>query len=252
MIQAFDEGIDLHRMTGGLVFGKSWQEVSDEPGSTTLGGGEYSERDFGKKANHSLNYDFGAPSFALKYEITVKDAKWIVDRYHQVYPEIRGVYHKSIKDQLMKDRTLTNLLGRKRTFYGAWEDSLFKTAYAHIPQSTVADYIDKYAINFIWDNRHLWPELQLMIQVHDSVGFQLPLSVGWERHAEIILAIHSYMTTPMSWNEREFTGPADLTMGLTLNKRTGRDIKDHKLPRDPAKLALTLAEKYKELTNAGE
>lgn len=249
MLQAFEQGIDLHRMTAGLVFSKPWDQVSDVKGSTMLGGGAYSERDFGKKANHSLNYDFGAPSFALKYEITVSDAKWIVERYHQAYPELRGVYHKSIKDQLAKDRTLTNLLGRKRVFLGAWEDSLFKAAYAHIPQSTVADYIDKYAICPIWDGRYKWPELSLTIQVHDSVGFQLPLSLPWERHAEILLAIHKSMTTELVWNERSFYVPADLTMGLTLNKESGRDIKDKKLPRDPVKLAELLANNYKELTN---
>ena len=199
---------------------------------------------------NSLNYDFGAPSFALKYEITQKDAKWIVERYHAVYPEIRGTYHATIRDQLAKNRTLTNLMGRKRVFLGKWEDSLFKAAYAHIPQSTVADVIDERAIKYIWENRQtLFPELQLMIQIHDSVGFQLPLSIPWERHAEILLKIHSSMTQSLSWNDREFVVPADLTMGFTLNKRTGKDIKDRYLPRDPSKLAVMLADKYKELTH---
>lgn len=247
MIQAFEQGIDLHKMTGGLVFGKSWETVSSVPGSTQLGGGAYSERDFGKKANHSLNYDFGAPSFALKYEITVKDAKWIVDRYHQVYPEIRQVYHQMIKDSLRKDRTLTNLMGRKRTFLGAFEDSMFKAAYAHIPQSTVADLIDEYAINYIWYNPDLFHDLQLLIQIHDSVGFQLPIAMPWPEQAEKLLLIHSSMNAPLRWHDREFVVPTDLTMGLTLNKESGREIKDKNLPRDKYKLGEMLEKNYMEL-----
>ena len=52
MIRAFEDGIDIHRQTASLIFKKPMSEISDEAGSSSIGGGVYSERFWGKKANH--------------------------------------------------------------------------------------------------------------------------------------------------------------------------------------------------------
>jgi uracil-DNA glycosylase family 4 len=247
MIEAFESSIDLHRMTGGLIFNKPWTEVSDEKGSTTLGGGQHSERDWGKKGNHSLNYDFGYKAFSLKYEIGEKEGKWIVERYHNVYPEVRNIYHKQIRDQLAKDRTITNLFGRKRVFFEEWGDNLFKSAYAQIPQSTVADIIDERGIGYIYNNQDKFKEVELLIQIHDSIGFQLPISIPFTRHAEIIKDLCTNLEQPLSWNEREFVIPADLSMGLCLNKALGKEFKQKDLQCSIIELASKLSNAYKEL-----
>ena len=49
MIEAFENGIDLHKLTAALVFGKRIEDISDEKGSSTLGDGKHSERDWGKR-----------------------------------------------------------------------------------------------------------------------------------------------------------------------------------------------------------
>jgi uracil-DNA glycosylase family 4 len=248
MIEAFENGIDVHKLTAALFFNKRIEEISDEVGSSTIGDGTKSERHWGKAGNHSLNYDFGYKAFALKYEITEKAAKWIINRYHQVYPEVRGVFHAHVKTQLAKDRTLTNLMGRKRRFLGEWGDLLFRDAYAHIPQSTVADKIDKHALNYIYGNQTTFSEVSLMIQIHDSVGFQIPLSVPLKHHADILLKIHSSMSTPLCWKDREFDVPTDLTMGFNLNKQDCIDIKDKNIPRNVDKLETILHENISKLS----
>ena len=232
MIEAFEKGIDLHKQTAGLVFNKPWEDVSSEPGSTHLGGGKHSERDFGKKANHSLNYDFGYKAFALKYEITERDAKFIVNAYHSVYPEIRGTYHQMIKNSLAKTRSLTNLYGRNRIFLDRWGDQLFKDAYAHIPQSSVADKMDKHGLDFIYSNQQWFKDVELLIQIHDSIGFQLPLSLPWIEHAKILRRIHASLSTPMSFHGREFPVPCDIMVGLTLNKGDCIELKHKQINPD--------------------
>lgn len=52
MIRVFEEGLDSHRMTGSLVFGIPYDEVSDKPGSSKIGNGDASLRDWAKRANH--------------------------------------------------------------------------------------------------------------------------------------------------------------------------------------------------------
>ena len=52
MIAAFENKTDMHKQTAGLIFGKPIGDVSDEKGSSSIGGGSFSERFWGKKANH--------------------------------------------------------------------------------------------------------------------------------------------------------------------------------------------------------
>jgi DNA polymerase-1 len=75
MCEAFETGRDVHRLTAGLIFGIPPDEVSDEDGSCPIAGGAYSQRFWGKKANHGLNYDLGYKTFALYYELPEAEAK---------------------------------------------------------------------------------------------------------------------------------------------------------------------------------
>jgi len=88
----------------------------------------------------------------------------------------------------------------------------------------------------------------LMIQIHDSVGFQIPLSVPLKHHADILLKIHSSMSTPLCWKDREFDVPTDLTMGFNLNKQDCIDIKDKNIPRNVDKLETILHENISKLS----
>ena len=99
MIEAFETGIDVHSLTAALIFGKPINEVSRKDGSCPLGDGQHSERFWGKKANHGLNYDLGYKSFALYYELPEREAKAIVERYHQAYPGVRQTFHAEVRKQ---------------------------------------------------------------------------------------------------------------------------------------------------------
>lgn len=246
MIDAFDSGTDVHRLTAALLFNKPIDEVTTEDGTCDIGDGSHSERFWGKKANHSLNYDIGYREFALTNEITEKDAKFLIEKYHRAYPGVRSSYHEMVQSQLAKDRTLTNLFGRKRLFLDKWGRDLFKEAYAHIPQSTTADKVNEQGLEFIYYNQQWFSPVELLRQVHDDIGFQIPISIGWLRHAEILLRIKQSLETPLDWHGREFTIPTDLTMGLSFTKEEGRclELKSHKIPDDPEQLAKILEESY--------
>ena len=247
MIKAFENGDDVHTLTASLINNKPPEEVSDEDGSSPLGDGTHSERFWGKKSNHSFNYDLGYKQFALQVEMMEKEAKWLLERYHSIYPEVRKIYHQTIRSQLAKDRTLTNLFGRKRMFLEKWGDDLFKESYAQIPQSTIADKIDEQGLNFIYYNQQWFKPLELLIQVHDSVGFQIPIKTPWTEQAEMLLRIKRSLETPLRTGDIEFVIPADLVMGFNLYKDEGKEFKHHKIPNDIDKFAKMLEESYNEL-----
>jgi DNA polymerase-1 len=215
MRAAFEAREDLHKLTASLIFGIPKEDISDEAGSSPLGGGVYSQRFWGKKANHSLNYGLGYKSFALRFELPEGDAKFIVDRYHQAYPGVRQ-YHAWIQQRLGRDRTLENCFGRKRLFLDRWGDELFKEAYSFIPQSTVADKINRQGILFLYYNQASFHAVELLNQVHDSLVFQLPLHIGWDAHASVLQQLLESLGTPVPWHGTEFIIPADVKMGLNL------------------------------------
>ncbi|MFA6972805.1 MAG: DNA polymerase [Gallionella sp.] len=229
MIEAFEKGIDIHRQTAGLLFNKPPEEISDDEGSSSIGGGLFSERFWGKKSNHSLNYDLGYRSFALVCEIQDNEAKYIVERYHSVYPGVRQ-YHAWIRAQLSKNRTITNCLGRKRLFTSRWGDELFKEAYAFIPQSTVADIINARGLAYVMDNP-LFQGAEILNQVHDSLIVQISYeTVPVLRHAEILKLLVTSLQQPISFRGREFSIPADTHVGVTLNKKKMKGVPVNEQP----------------------
>ena len=248
MIEVFDKGLDAHRKTASLIFDKPYEEVSDEAGSCKLGDGTKSERDMGKRANHGLNYDFGYKGFALMYEMPEPQARFIVEKYHMAYPGIRKTFHQMVKNELMKSRTVTNLLGRKTLFLLPLGDKLYKMAYSCIPQGTVGDIMNRYGVNYIYYSGDV-PEVQMLEQVHDSLGFQIHMSVGWKRIAEILLAIKKSLEVPLTVHGRTFVIPADLTFGPDFYKKHCRELKGPKFPLDPDILAETIKKLWEEMTD---
>lgn len=229
MIHAFLTGQDVHRLTAGLIFNKRPEDISTEPGSCALGGGRWSERDWGKRSNHSLNYGIGPRQFATYYEIPESESKFLIDRYFQVYTSIVD-WQRSIVEQLQTNRTLTNLLGRRMKFLDRWDTELFKQGYCFIPQSTVADKLNRDGICELYYNS-AFEEVDLLMTVHDSVIFQLPLDIGFTRMGEILLGLKTSLESPLSTKGREFVLPMDMSWGFNFGKHQEQtETKSAKIP----------------------
>jgi DNA polymerase-1 len=217
MITAFENGVDIHKQTGALIAGVSLEQVTDDI------------RQDGKRANHGLNYDLGAESFALYYQLQRDVAKRIVDRYHAVYPGVREG-HARIRDQLTRNgRTLVNCQGRYRTFLGRWGHDLFKVAYSFIPQSTVGMKMNTDGVCHLFERQDLYPEVVFLNTVHDSILYQIPLSVGPKRIMEIVLSVKASLESPLMWEGRSFSIPTDTAFGFTNNKKTQLNFKATKI-----------------------
>lgn len=249
MIEAFESGQDVHSLTGALISGKTPEEVKEEDKNEIpcpLGSGEKTWRFWGKKANHGLNYDLGYKTFALYYEIPERDAKFIVDKYHKVYPGVRQGFHSFVKQQLSKNRTLENLMGRKTVFLDQWGDSMLKEAYSCIPQGTTGDIINERGLIYIYYNQNQFKPISLINQVHDSVGFQIPTSCPWTEHAQMLLSIKNELEKSLvTYYGDEFYIPADLTMSCSLWKEGhGDELKAAQIPDDVDEFAEKLKETY--------
>lgn len=173
-------------------------------------------RQAGKKSNHGLNYNMGYRRFAYENEILEAESKVIVEKYHAAYPGIRANYYENIRKQLQKDRTLTNLFSRKRTFFDRWDDKLLNDAYAFPPQSTLVDLVNR-GIRAQWHDQEKWwkRRIDLLAQVHDSVLFQWLLKMfEYRMCAQAVIDFGHKLNPTLSWEGREFTIRNDVKMGL--------------------------------------
>jgi len=238
MIEAFEANKDTHGLTATMMatifYGGKLPEGWTPKTLANIGDGKKVWRDWGKRANHGLNYDLGYKSFSLGNEIPERDGKIIVDSYHRAYPGVRHGFHKYIQQCINKDRTLTNLMGRKTIFTDKLDDQLFKDAYACIPQGSVGDIIDQRGLNFVYYNPNpLFRYVELLIQIHDQIGFQIPTPyhpthpVQWKDHGKILTTIKESLERPIYTHYgKKFILPADTHMGVTLNKADGAEPKN--------------------------
>jgi hypothetical protein len=134
--------IDRHSKLASAIFNiplaaKSTQEWKDSM-----------ERYLGKKTRHASNYDMraGRMADALAQEgfsFSETQCKILLDKMHVIDPNIKNVFHKYIQDTISRTHMLVTPFGRERQFLGArpndHNSTVFKEAYAYIPQSVVGD-----------------------------------------------------------------------------------------------------------------
>lgn len=215
MIQAFEEGVKIHAKTAGYIYGKAPSEVSKEEWSSGIS--QKSEYGMGKEVNLAFNYGMGYRTFSLRQEIPEAIAKKYQAHYHAVYPGIRQG-HSWMRHALSSDgKRLTNPFGRTRKFMGPWGEKLFNQAYNFIPQSTVADIINRWGLSFIYYDPR-FKDVELLNQIHDEIVFQIPLSLGVNKHKELLRLITESLSQPITWRGTKFSIPTEIKMGLNLGE----------------------------------
>ena len=173
-------------------------------------------RQCGKKANHGLNYDEQYRMFALMNEIQESEAMKIIKLYHRIYSGIQHNFHAWVKQQLSKSgRTLTNCFGRRIRFLDEWGPDLYKSAYSALPQSTVVDglnigFCDIYEDDYITRTMNL----DILAQTHDSLLFQVPITVLTSgKLYDVSRSIDKYLSPTMEYGGRKFTIATDTKVG---------------------------------------
>lgn len=214
MMAAFERGDDVHRLTASLIFRVLLSEVTP------------AMRKVAKACNHGLNYGLGYKRFALMLQIREQEAKLLVERYHQIYPNIRQVFHAFVERSLVTNRTITNCYGRARVFMGEVDSKMRLAANAQIPQSSVTDHMNLYGIRQLYGNQALFGPAEFLCSVYDSLVFQVPLAVDWKHHAEMLTCLVRSLQTPLHWGTREFVIPVDVRIGTTLAAKTGVPVRE--------------------------
>lgn len=209
------ESGDLHTTVCRLAWGtlewgddpSGWRAVADTKAYRHL-----SYRDMAKKLGHGTNY-YGTPRTMAKHtKVETKIISDFQNRYFAAFPEIK-MWHAWTKEEIRTRGQLTNLFGRRRTFWGRRDDdATLREAIAYQGQSMTADEINRAMLN-VWR----LDACQIMLQVHDSLVVQYPE----EREAEVLAKILPAMRSPLELRDgRIFAVPCDVQVGWNLGEPT--------------------------------
>lgn len=157
--KAFRAGLDVHTYNMESMDGK---QDKDDP--------SFGKRrnDF-KRAVHGTNYGASARTIAITLGWTIARATDFQERWFRLHPNIRD-WHSRIEFDLQTKRQVSNAFGYNITYFDR-PDNLLPQALAWVPQSTVAIVTARASIAL---KRHC-PWVELLLQVHDSLVFQIPL-----------------------------------------------------------------------------
>jgi hypothetical protein len=154
----------------------------------------------------NTNFYGQPPTMAKHAQLPVEMIVAFQQSYFKAFPGIRK-WHTHVAQTLLKEGQITTLLGRKRYFLDRLtEDSTLRKAIAYEPQSITADTIDEGLLN-IWRK---YPQVQLLLQVHDSILLQYPEHLEDELLPLLLKEIEIERTLN---GGRKFTIPAEAMVG---------------------------------------
>jgi DNA polymerase-1 len=161
--RAFIEGVDIHNFNGKRIWGEAYEPKKVRRKLTW--------RDECKRAVHGSNYVGGVRALQSALGWRVAEVDSFRETWFRLNPGIKD-WHGRVERLLRTTKTVHNAFGY-RIIYFDRVDALLPEALAWIPQSTIAAVTARAADRM----SRLCPWAPLLLQVHDSLVFQLPFSM---------------------------------------------------------------------------
>ena len=201
LLQAFRDGVDVHRATAGEVFGVSYEAVDTD------------QRRAAKAINFGLMYGMSAFGLAKQLRIERGEAQAYMDTYFDRYPGVRTFMERT-REQAREQGYVETLFGRRLYLPDIKAGNMQRRqgaerAAINAPmQGTAADIIKRAMIRV-----DAWLQAQprgarLVMQVHDELVFE----VEEDRLADVQAAVEQHMA-----------GAAELDVPLVVDSGSGPD-----------------------------
>lgn len=170
--EALRLGADIHLLNVFVLDGEEAPDLSElvegHPKYLDHRGPRKHKREFAKVFCHATNYGGGAKTVAGHTGRTVHEVERAQRTWFGAHPGIKS-WHSRTEQEVFKRRYVENKFGYRWYIFDRPE-GLLPEALAWVPQSTVAC-----VINRAWLNIHeQLPEVEVLLQVHDSLAGQIP------------------------------------------------------------------------------
>lgn len=172
LLQAFHDGVDIHRATAAAVYGIPLERVT------------YEQRRFAKAVNFGLMYGMGAYRLARDSNLTLAEAEDFIAAYFARFPGVRA-YLDEARARAARLGYVETLLGRRRYFpelderlgrkVGVQARQRAEREAVNMPiQGTAADIIKIAMINLSQALRQGRHQARMILQVHDELVLEVP------------------------------------------------------------------------------
>ena len=167
LLNAFEEGKDIHRETAALVFKVPPDEVTDDM------------RRRAKEVNFGIMYGMGPYGLASRLEIPQEEAEMFIVNYFASYPKIQE-FMTDAQEFARKNGYVTTLLNRRRYLPDIHSDNRRVREFAernaiNTPiQGTAADLIKVAMIKIHHRLKEKKLSAKMIMQVHDELVFEVP------------------------------------------------------------------------------
>ncbi|MCQ2446401.1 MAG: DNA polymerase, partial [Clostridia bacterium] len=184
LINAFQNGEDIHTLTASQVFGVPPMGVTSEMRSRA------------KAVNFGIIY--GISDFALAEDIGVsrREAKEYIEKYLDTYPGVRQ-YMKEIVEKAREDGYVETLFGRRRYIPDIKAKNFnLRSAAERIAlnapiQGTAADVIKLAMVKLHERLEHEFPGAKLILQIHDELIVETPEEMAEEVKKAVVDVMES-------------------------------------------------------------
>ncbi|MFA6588281.1 MAG: DNA polymerase I [Patescibacteria group bacterium] len=167
MIEAFENGADIHRATAADIFGIPPEKITDD------------QRDAAKEVNFGVLYGMGVWGLASRKKISTEKARDFIDRYFASRPNVQKFLEET-KEQARRKGYVETLFGRKR-FMPEMNSSMGQVRAAaermaiNFPiQGTAADLLKLAMIEVDKGLAAISPKTKMILTVHDELVFETP------------------------------------------------------------------------------
>lgn len=239
-IEAFLRGKDSHRVFGCVLY-RGWTSNLELPPDELLASikevcdtcadiGEkkcnHSERYMSKMGGHGFRYLMSVLRFQMeqaKKNIFVAKAEAERIRTLAINPSVAR-WHERVADQLRRTRWLENPLGRRREFYGLFDNEMIRKGLSWLAQSTVSELTNRAMVELhntlpkdyrIIQNLK-YPYARLYTQTHDSLTF----CARKDLVKDLVPLINKAFDIPIHLHGRVLRIPIEITVGPSWGEQS--------------------------------
>lgn len=201
LIQAFNDGEDLHRFVGSRIFGVEPADVTSEMRTKV------------KAMSYGLAYGLSAFGLSKQLRIETSEAKALMTDYFARFGAVRD-YLRNVVEQARVDGYTTTIFGRRRPFGDlnsknrVLRDNAERQALNSPIQGSAADILKIAMLQIDADIREGELKSRMLLQVHDELVFEI---AGGELE-QMTTIVHERMS-----------GAANLSVPLDVQIGTGHN-----------------------------
>jgi len=207
LLEAFNEGIDVHTQTASKVFGVAPNEVTKDM------------RRKAKAVNFGIVYGQSKYGLAKSISVTPKEAETFIDKYFEHFPKVRE-YMDYEREFVAQNGYVETMYGRRRYLGAELESTNFQirefAQRAAINQPLQGSAADLIKLAMIETDRRLREgdyKTKMILQVHDELVFEVPkselesvkklIAESMELGQPLKVKLEVDINTGISWKEGE-------------------------------------------------